>query len=110
MTDMDKEMLAERVRGLLPDEGITRKAMFGSICFLLNGNLLCGAGKKGLMIRIEPAREAEALASRHVAPIHMQARKMPGFLRVGPDGLLTDEDLERWVSLAMDYVGEMKGK
>lgn len=110
MTDMDKQLLAERVRAVLPDENVTHRPMFGSIGFMLNGNLLCGAGKKGLMIRIDPAREADILKSPHVTPVRMSERRMRGFLRVGPDGLTTDEDLEHWIGLAMDYVGEMPAK
>ncbi|WP_346911290.1 TfoX/Sxy family protein [uncultured Roseibium sp.] len=110
MNEMDKQLLAERVRSVLPDENVTHRPMFGSIGFMLNGNLLCGAGKKGLMIRIDPAREADILKSPHVAPVHMSERKMPGFLRVGPDGLASDEDLEHWIGLAMDYVGQMPAK
>ena len=110
MTEMDKHLLAERVRSVLPDQNITNRPMFGSICFMVNGNLLCGAGKKGLMIRTDPAREADTLKSPHVAPVHMSECKMPGFLRVGPDGLSSDEDLERWIGLAMDYVSQMPAK
>lgn len=110
MIDMDKQLLAERVRAVLPDENVTHRPMFGSIGFMLNGNLLCGAGKKGLMIRIDPARETEILKSPYVTPVHMAERKMRGFLRVDPDGLATDEDLDRWIGLAMDYVGAMPAK
>ena len=110
MTEMDKQLLAERVRSVLPDENVTHRPMFGNIGFMLNGNLLCGASKKGLMIRTDPVREADILKSPHVTPIRMSDRKMPGFLRVGPDGLASDEDLEHWIGLAMEYVGEMPKK
>ncbi|WP_346894332.1 TfoX/Sxy family protein [uncultured Roseibium sp.] len=110
MTEMDKQLLAERVRSVLPDENVTHRPMFGNIGFMLNGNLLCGASRKGLMIRTDPVRETDILTSPHVTPIRMSARKMPGFLRVDPDGLASDEDLEHWIGLAMEYVSEMPKK
>jgi len=110
MADMDKQLLAERVRSVLPEKNVTNRPMFGSICFMMNGNLLCGAGKNGLMIRVDPAREAEILQSPDVTPVRMPERRMPGFLRVGPDGLASDEQLAHWIGLAMDYVGQMPAK
>lgn len=40
--------------------GLTQKAMFGGLAWLLNGNLLCGAGKNGMLVRLGKDRDAWA--------------------------------------------------
>ena len=44
----------ETLAGILRDElarleGVTEKKMFGGLCFMLNGNMLCGVDKNGGM-------------------------------------------------------------
>ena len=41
--------------------GLTQKAMFGGLAWLLNGNLLCGASKNGMLVRLGKDRYAWAL-------------------------------------------------
>lgn len=41
--------------------GITENRMFGGLCFLLNGNMLCGVHKDGGMARVGKDNEAAAL-------------------------------------------------
>ncbi len=46
--------LAERIRHLVSRRrGITEKKMFGSVCFLLNGNILVGVWKDSLIARVD---------------------------------------------------------
>lgn len=40
MTDAQIESLRRSLKSL---KGISEKRMFGGVCFLLNGNMLCGA-------------------------------------------------------------------
>ena len=47
---------------LVDEPGIVEKKMFGGICFMLNGNMLCGVHKGGGMFRVGKDLEAEALA------------------------------------------------
>ena len=59
------EGLAELMRGDLAGvPGITEKKMFGGLCFLLDGNMLCGVHKGGGMFRVGKDNEAAALAGR----------------------------------------------
>ena len=41
--------------------GLTQKAMFGGLAWLLNGNLLCGASKNGMLVRLGKDSDAWAL-------------------------------------------------
>ena len=47
---------AQILRGALSDlSGVTEKKMFGGLCFMLNGNMLCGVHKDGGMARVGSA-------------------------------------------------------
>lgn len=75
--------LAERVRAALSGRrAITEKKMFGGICFLLRGHMLCGTGKHGFMFRVgrDQPRRCDARA------------------------------LKRWIVLAEGYVGMLPPK
>ncbi len=111
----DSEALAENLRRRLgaslkaPRAALSEKRMFGGICFLLRGNMLCGAGKNGYMFRVDPAREAEAARLPGTEPVVMNQRKMQGFFWVEP-AASDAKALGRWLALAEDYVGAMPPK
>jgi hypothetical protein len=69
--------------------GLSGKAMFGGWAFLLDGKLLCGIGKKGLMLRVGPDNETWALEMPGVSPVMMRGRRMRGYVRANPE---TSED------------------
>ncbi|MGA4506562.1 TfoX/Sxy family protein [Propionibacteriaceae bacterium G1746] len=86
--------LADRIRELLePEDGITEKAMFGGLAFLVNGNMAVAAnGDGGAMARVADHTGVE-LAARHpaLAPMVMRGREMKGWLHAELDDL--DDDL-----------------
>ena len=83
--------------------------MFGGICFLLNGNMLCGAGKNGYMIRTARADAAKAQALPGGRPVVMNGRAMPGFYWVDP-AACDPKALGRWLALAAAYVGALPAR
>lgn len=94
--------------------GLSEKRMFGGLCFLLDGNMLCGVhGSKagyGAMFRVGPESEDEALSIPDVVPMEMTGRRMRGFVDA-PPALLADEGrLDGLLSLALAYVGRMPAK
>ena len=93
------EELANRVREQLADEQPrTEKAMFGGLAFLLNGNMsVAASGQGGLLVRVGPEGNDEALAQPNASPMEMRGRSMPGWVRVAPEGVETDAQLEDWV-------------
>jgi hypothetical protein len=93
------EDLANRIREQLADEtAITEKAMFGGLAFLLNGNMSVGvSGQGGLMVRVGPEGNDDALAQPHARPFEMRGRAMDGWIRVAPEGVETDAQLAGWV-------------
>ncbi len=65
--------------------------MFGGLCFLVNGNMVCGVNKDGLMVRVGPERYEEALAQPHAGVMDVTGRTMKGFVRVDPAGSRTQK-------------------
>jgi TfoX/Sxy family transcriptional regulator of competence genes len=98
------EELAERVRDVLsPTAGISERRMFGGICFLLYGNMCCGILKDELVLRLEPTRAEILLQQPHTRPMDFTGRPLKGFVYVEPHGLIAQYDLEKWISIALEF-------
>jgi hypothetical protein len=106
------EDLANRLREMLANQrGVTEKAMFGGLAFLVNGNLAVSAsGQGGLLLRVDPAQTAELTRAAHSQPFVMRGRAMDGWLRVEPEGIETDAQLTGWVSLGVARALELPAK
>ncbi|MEK7524712.1 MAG: TfoX/Sxy family protein [Patescibacteria group bacterium] len=105
------EILAERVRRLLKGRrGVTEKAMFGGICFLLNGKMFCGVLKDDLVARVHPDESGALLKKPGTRPTDFTGRPMQGFLYVGPDGYKTDKNLYGWIERTVAYAATLPAK
>lgn len=102
--------LARRLRRVLkPRRGLSEKAMFGGICFLDRGNMLCGTAKQGFMFRIGKDQDAAALARPGARPMDFTGRPMAGFVWVDP-AACDARALRRWVALAEGYVAALPAR
>ena len=64
------EDLAERLRAVLGRTAAVREIrMFGGLCFMLNGNMLAGTSKRGLLVRVGKDQYSDALARRWAKPM-----------------------------------------
>ncbi|MDC0737161.1 TfoX/Sxy family protein [Cognatishimia sp. SS12] len=90
--------------------GIAEKKMFGGICFMLNGNMLCGVHKGGGMFRVGKELEAAALAIDGASEMAFTKRPMPGFIDADEDLFADDARRLKILRLALDYVGDMPAK
>jgi hypothetical protein len=106
------EALAERIRAMLADEeDVTEKKMFGGLAFLVGGNMSVSAsGQGGLMLRCEPSETADLVDEPHASTAVMRGRAMEGWLRVAPEGVETDEELEKWVTRGVGYARTLPPK
>ena len=105
------EGLAQRVLELLEKiEGFSEKKMFGGMCYLLNGNMVCGVIKDELMVRVGKENYAEAVALPHAREMDFTGRPVRGMIYVDVDGIETDADLECWVSKGLDYASSLPPK
>ena len=102
---------AEILRDLLQDhDGISERKMFGGLCFMLNGNMLCGVHKDGGMFRVGKANEADALLLKGVSPLGFTGRKMGGMVDVSQETIADDKALFELLALAGTFVGQLPAK
>jgi len=86
----DNEELAASVRAALARTGDIREVkMFGGIGFMLNGNLVAAASRRGLLLRVGKARQSEALAQSGARPMVMRGRTMDGYVYLDSPALST---------------------
>jgi TfoX/Sxy family transcriptional regulator of competence genes len=103
--------LAARVREVLDRvRGVEERRMFGSLCFLLNGNLLVGVWQDALIARLGPDQAAEALREPHVRRFDVTGKPMKGWVLVGPEGVEDDARLRDWVDRATEFVATLPPK
>lgn len=86
-----EELLDDNLAGT---PGLTQKAMFGGVAWLVNGNLLCGASARGMLVRLGKDNDDWALKISGIAPMVMQGRKMSGWVRAAPE-VYGDDELRR---------------
>jgi TfoX/Sxy family transcriptional regulator of competence genes len=106
---VEGDALAEKLRAALPAEGLSERKMFGGTGFMLNGNMIAGASKRGLLLRVGKERYGEALARSGARPMEMRGRPVEGYVRVDPAGL-TEAALLSWLALARAYVETLPAK
>jgi TfoX/Sxy family transcriptional regulator of competence genes len=105
------EDLAERIRTVMAEEaGAHEKKMFGGLCFLFHGNMVCGVVGDELMVRVGPDAWAGALELPHAREMDFTGRSMKGMVYVGIDGIAEDADLAAWVRRGLDYAGSLPPK
>jgi TfoX/Sxy family transcriptional regulator of competence genes len=102
--------LAASVRSaLLSVRAVAEVKMFGGIGFMLNGNLLVGASKRGLLVRVGKEQQAQALAQAGARPMVMRGRTMEGYIYVDPPAL-DDDAVLKWIELARSFVRTLPPK
>lgn len=101
---MDEQELAASVRAGLSGAGTIREVkMFGGIGFMLNGNLIAGASRRGLLLRVGKDRMREALALPGARPMEMKGRTMEGYVYVDHPAL-HDRAVQACIRLALPHV------
>ena len=108
------EGLADRVRELIAArDGVSEQKMFGSLCFLIGGNLAVCARKEGeLLVRLDPedAQKAAAEDGVRIAEMGPRKRRMKGWVFVTADVLSDDEGLSEWVDAGADFAASLPAK
>ena len=106
----DRE-LADRLRAALSTEpGVTEKAMFGGLAFLLRGNMAVGITGDELMVRVGPDSSEEALERPHTRAFDMTGRPMKGWVLVEPAGTRTKRQLSSWVGRGVRFAHSLPAK
>jgi len=105
-----EEELVASVRAALADTGEVREVkMFGGIGFMLQGNLVAAASRRGLLLRVGKDRQADALARPGARPMVMNGRTMEGYIYVDPPAL-DGRAVRAWLPLAVAFVQTLPAK
>jgi hypothetical protein len=67
------------------------------------GKMCVGVEKARLMVRLDPAVEAEALARPGCQPMDFTGRPMKGYVFVHPEAYESESQLRHWLTLALDF-------
>jgi len=105
-----EEELAEVMRTALANLEVVEKKMFGGLCFMLRGNMLCGVHGDGGMARVGKEHEEDARKLRGVGELAFTGRPMGGFVELTAEAIEDDTIRGRVLDLAIDYVGAMPAK
>jgi TfoX/Sxy family transcriptional regulator of competence genes len=83
--------------------------MFGGLCFMLNGNMVAGTSKRGLLVRVGKEQHAPALARPDARRMEMSGRPMEGYVVIDPPPR-DDRVLREWIELAVAFVQTLPAK
>ncbi len=73
------DTLERRILSLIGGwEGHAAKKMFGGVCHLIHGNMVCGVYKQFLILRLGPEAAGKALSRQHTRPCDLTGKPMKG--------------------------------
>jgi TfoX/Sxy family transcriptional regulator of competence genes len=103
---------ANRIREEVAEvDGITEKAMFGGLGFLLRGNMAVGIMSTGdLMVRVGPDGTDDALAKPGARLFEMRGRSMTGWVVVDAGAVRTKRQLGPWVRRGVAFAASLPAK
>lgn len=102
-------VLEERLDGVFHGRGIGKKKMFGGLCYLHRGNMLCGIYKDFLIVRLGGPEAAKSLEKPHTRPFDITGKAMKGWVMVEPEGY-AGAALKKWVEAAESFVDGLPDK
>lgn len=99
------EYLSERIDHVLQSKKVPylSKKMMGGLCYMVDDKMLCGIVREQLMARIGPEGYDEALTKPGVHQMTFTGRSMKGYVFIDMDAIDTDEDLEYWIQLCLNF-------
>ncbi|MFN0193892.1 MAG: TfoX/Sxy family protein [Aestuariivirga sp.] len=102
--------LADRLHSALKSKKAEQKRMFGGTCFMLNGNMVTGTFKGGLIVRVGEAQNDAALILPGARPFEMNGRVSRGFIMVEQAAVASDAALRKWLDMALAFNATLPAK
>ena len=90
-------------------DNILPRKMFGGVCYLLNGNIVCGVYKDYLILRLGEEEAVLALQNPRVREFDITGRPMKGWVMVD-ERACTGKKLEAWLNKARTFVAGLPAK
>jgi TfoX/Sxy family transcriptional regulator of competence genes len=105
------EKLAKRIEAILEDtEGIATKQMFGGLCFLHNGNMVCGVTPNDMMVRVGKERYDDILQRKHARQMDFTGKPLAGMVYVSKEGCKSKSALKKWIDLGLAFTRTLPAK
>ncbi len=97
--------LSERIEHILKEKKIQfePKKMFGGICYMVDGKMCVGVHEDTVMARVGAEAYSDALEKTGATEMNITGRALTGFVFVGNEGIDSDEQLEYWVDLCLQF-------
>lgn len=102
--------LAQILRDDLTELPVREQKMFGALCFLLNGHMICGTHAKGALFRVGKPNMAAALALPGTRVMSMAGRDMQGFLELDAEALKDETRRAALLAIALGFVKSLPPK
>lgn len=107
---MTEDDVIADLRAVLPKAGnIHEVRMFGGTGFMLNGNMVAGTFKKGLLLRVGADRLSAALKVAGARQMKMGGRLMEGYVYIDPEAL-NGKAIHGALGLAVAFVSTLPAK
>lgn len=103
----DEDLFQRITEMLKKTKNVEPKKMFGGICFMHRGNMLCGIDGQRLMVRVGPDQYDHALRLKHAKVMDITGRPMKGFIFVEKVGFKNKRDLQKWIDLGLDFTSAL---
>lgn len=105
------EKLAKRVRTVLrPEDGYVEKKMFGGICYLLNGNMVCGILNDELIVRVGADSFEKSLILPYARKFDITGRPMTGWVVISSEGIIKTKALKQWINKGIAFARTLPPK
>ena len=91
----------ERLHARFDPMGAVNKKMFGGVCFMLNGNMVAGTSKRGMLVRTGKDFDAVAGRRNDCRKMEMGGRTMVGYWFV--EDTIADEAFDFWMDAALAF-------
>ncbi len=86
--------------------GATPVKMFGGTCFMLNGHMVAGTSKRGLLVRV--GKEFDVSGAPESTPMEMGGKPMAGYRYVDED--VDERAFAFWMDAALAHNGTLPPK
>ena len=107
--DRELEQMIGSILG--PNTGLTSKAMFGGVCYLIGGNMAFGIYQDNLIVRLgspEPAQQE--IDSGRALPFDITGKAMKGWVMIPKARLAGPKDYKPWLDLGLTYAKSLPPK
>ena len=89
---------------------LEQRRMFGGLCWMWRGHLLCGADTSGLLLRLGKGRDEGMLTEPGVSPMVMGGKRMEGWVRLSAASARDATLRHRLLTAAQDFVAGLPAR